>query len=132
MLNNFLGGKGGFDLGAIGDLLGNGGIQSILQQLSQGGLGEVVQSWIGNGENLPVSAEQLQSILGNEQLTQLASRFGIDPSQIASLLPGVIDQLTPNGQLPEGGIADALGGLLGGKGFDVGAVGNLLGGLFKR
>ncbi|MEM9964339.1 MAG: YidB family protein [Asticcacaulis sp.] len=132
MLNNFLGGKGGFDLGAIGDLLGNGGIQTILQQLSQGGLGEVVQSWIGNGENLPVSAEQLQNILGNEQLTQLASRFGIDPSQIASLLPGVIDQLTPNGQLPEGGIADALGGLLGGKGIDAGAVGNLLGGLFKR
>ncbi|MFT4090964.1 MAG: YidB family protein [Asticcacaulis sp.] len=132
MLNNFLGGKGGFDLGAIGDLLGNGGVQDIVAKLSQGGLGEVVQSWIGNGENLPISAEQLQNILGNDQITQLASKFGIDPSQFASLLPGVIDQLTPNGQLPEGGIADALGGLLGGKGIDAGAVGNLLGGLFKR
>jgi len=130
MLNDILGGKGEFDLGAIGDLLGNGGAQNILQQLSQGGLGDVVQSWLGKGENLPVSADQLQAILGNEQLNQIASRFGIDPHQIATLLPGLIDKLSPNGHLAEGGLGDLIGGFLGDKGGNI--AGDLLGGLFKR
>lgn len=134
VLNSLLGGKNGPDIGALGELLGNGGVQDIVQKLSQGGLAEVVQSWIGKGENLPVSLEQLQAILGNEHVAKIASGFGIDPQQITSLLPGLIDNLTPDGQLPSGGIADVLGGFLGDKGGNVAAdaIGGLLGGLFKR
>jgi len=84
----------------------HGGVQGLLDTLNQGGLGEHVASWLGNGENLPVSVEQLQQVLGNEQVQAVASRFGIDPQQVLSLLsqhlPGIVDTLSPNGQAPDG------------------------------
>jgi uncharacterized protein YidB (DUF937 family) len=65
-----------------------------------------VASWVGTGQNLPVSAEQIQAVLGSGQLGQIASQLGLNESQaaggLADLLPQVIDSLTPNGQLPQG------------------------------
>jgi uncharacterized protein YidB (DUF937 family) len=113
---------------------GQGGLDGILSQLQAGGLGEQVQSWIGKGGNLPISAEQLESVLGSGPLGDLAQKFGIDPhqaaGQLSALLPQVIDQLTPDGKLPEGGLGSGLGNGLGGA--LGGMAGDLLGGFLKR
>lgn len=117
---NALGGNGGAAQGgmldAIGGLIGDaqgGGLPGLLGQFEQHGLGAQVASWVGTGENLPVSAEQIQAVLGNGTVAAIAAKLGFSPeqaaSQLAALLPGVVDRLTPGGQLPDNG---ALGGLL--------------------
>ena len=114
------GGGGG---GAAGGL---GGLGGLLQQLQQGGLGDAAQSWVGTGQNLPVSADQLQAALGADRIDALAQQVGMPAgdlsSQLAQVLPQVVDHLTPGGQLPQG---DAGGPDLGGL------LGNVLGGLLK-
>ena len=88
-----------------------GGLDGVLQSLQQGGLGETVKSWVGTGSNLPVTAEQLQSVLGSGVVQDLAAKLGIAPddaaSHLSALLPGIIDHLPPNGEVPEGGLAGA-------------------------
>lgn len=95
-----------------------GGLAGLVTKFQQGGLGDVVGSWVGTGQNLPISPEQLQQVLGPE-LAGLAEKFGFSPGdaggQLSQLLPQVVDGLTPNGRLPdaaEGGLGD-LGALLG-------------------
>ena len=100
--------QGGGLLGALQGLIGEqGGVRGLVERLQAAGLGEQVRSWIGSGRNLPVTAEQIQQVLGSPQITAIAGRLGVDPqqaaAQIAQLLPRLIDRLTPNGQLPEGG-----------------------------
>nr|WP_256435910.1 YidB family protein [Dechloromonas sp. TW-R-39-2] len=84
-----------------------GGLAGLVQSFQQGGLGEIVNSWVSTGANLPISAEQIQSVLGGASLQDMAAKLGIGQQQasgsLAELLPQVIDQLTPNGQLPQGG-----------------------------
>ncbi len=84
-----------------------GGLGGLVQSFQQGGLGEIVNSWVSTGANLPVSGEQLQSVLGGDLLGKLAAQLGTSPQaasgSLADLLPQVIDQLTPGGQLPQGG-----------------------------
>jgi uncharacterized protein YidB (DUF937 family) len=113
-------------LQAASSLLGNdgqfGGLQGLIEKFQQGGLGDVVSSWVGKGENLPISAEQLTGVLGNDTLKGLASQFGVNTDdlagQLSSVLPGMVDKLTPNGQLPSadmgngGDLMGMLGGLL--------------------
>lgn len=86
-----------------------GGISGLLQSFHAQGLGELASSWVGNGENLPVSAEQIQSVLGNEQVQQFAQKLGISPDvasgHLAQLLPALVDHLSPSGQAPQGSIA---------------------------
>lgn len=83
-----------------------GGLSGLLEQFQQGGLGELVSSWVGQGGNLPVSAEQIQQVLGGNQLAGIAEKVGLDQGQVSQLvaehLPGLVDKLTPNGQLPQG------------------------------
>lgn len=83
----------------------NGGIGGILDKFKQGGLAEQAASWVGKGENLPVSADQISSILGSGAIADMAAKFGIDPAtlsaQIAEHLPTVVDKLTPNGAVEE-------------------------------
>ncbi len=107
-------GGGGAQAGE-GNLLGlaqqllsqNGGIQGLLEKFQAQGLGEAVQSWVGTGQNQGINAEQIQKVLGSEQLQALAGKLGVDPqqaaSQLAQFLPGLVDKLTPNGQIPQGG-----------------------------
>lgn len=84
-----------------------GGLGGLVQSFQQGGLGEVVNSWVSTGQNMPVSAEQLQAVLGGGQLQNIAAQLGVSPEQasgsLAELLPQVVDKLTPDGQLPQGG-----------------------------
>src|ERR1700692_1143117 len=81
-----------------------GDLQGLANQLQQGGLGNQVQSWLGNGANLPVSADQLRAALGSEQVRQMAEHFGVSPDAALKLLsehlPGVIDKASPSGALP--------------------------------
>ena len=81
----------------------NGGLPGILEKFKQNGLGEQAASWVGLGENLTVTPEQIATVLGDGQLAAMAAKFGITPevlsSQIAEHLPGVIDKMTPNGEV---------------------------------
>ena len=98
---------------------GAGGLGGLVGALTQGGLGNVASSWVGTGANLPVSAEQLQSALGGGGgsgglLAQLAQSAGLSQgdtaSGLAQVLPGLVDKLTPDGQIPQ---QDSLEKLLG-------------------
>ena len=85
----------------------NGGLEGLIQSFQQGGLGEIVNSWVSTGQNLPISAEQVQSVLSDSSLSGLAAQLGVSPEQasgsLADMLPQLIDQMTPNGQMPQGG-----------------------------
>ena len=90
--------------GALSGLLAqNGGLQGLMGKFSQGGLGSVFSSWVGTGNNQPISATQIQSVLGSEQVQALAAKLGIDPAtastMLAQYLPNIIDKLTPTGQI---------------------------------
>lgn len=111
--------------GALGGSGGLGGLGGLLGNLQNAGLGQIVDSWVGTGQNQPVSGDQLAQALGDDQLSGLAQTSGIPQSDIAGhlaqILPGLVDHLTPNGQMPQSGgdlgseIGNLLGGFLGGK-----------------
>jgi len=92
-----------------------GGLAGLVNQLQQAGLGEQINSWVSNGRNLPVSADQLMEALGQGRVQQMARDAGVEPNQfggqLAELLPQMVDKLTPQGQLPSGGFDDALASL---------------------
>jgi uncharacterized protein YidB (DUF937 family) len=80
-----------------------GDLQGLVNQLQQGGLGTQVQSWLGSGQNLPITADQLRAALGSDQVKQLAQHFGVDPDAalklLAEHLPAAVDQASPGGTL---------------------------------
>jgi uncharacterized protein YidB (DUF937 family) len=84
-----------------------GGLSGLVQSFHDKGLGGIVSSWVGTGQNLPISADQIQHVLGSTQVQALAAKAGISSdvasSQLAQLLPTIIDKLTPNGQVPQQG-----------------------------
>lgn len=84
-----------------------GGINSLLDKFRQNGLSDKVSSWIGSGENSPVSADTIQQVLSSEALQSLASRLGVDVSKasglLAEYLPKVVDLLSPKGEAPKDG-----------------------------
>jgi uncharacterized protein YidB (DUF937 family) len=81
----------------------NGGLEGLLGKFQQAGYAEQAQSWVSTGRNLPISPEVLQQVLGGGQLGQIAQQLGVDHGQaagdLASLLPQVVDGLTPQGQV---------------------------------
>ena len=90
-----------------------GGLQGLINQFGQQGLGNVVSSWVGTGQNLPISADQLQSVLGSPQVAEIAAKLGLSPqdaaTQLAALLPHAVDAATPGGSVPQGNVlAEAL------------------------
>lgn len=90
----------------------NGGLGGLVDNLTKNGLGEQAASWVGNGSNLPVSAEQINQALGSGPLAELAQKFGLDTQSfsgtLAQYLPEVVNQLTPQGQLPDNANSDEL------------------------
>jgi uncharacterized protein YidB (DUF937 family) len=108
-------GEGPDVLSMVGELLQqSGGISGVAQRLQNQGLGDAVQSWIGTGQNQAVSGDVLTQALGPELIHGVLTKFGGDSlspqvSQlIAQALPMVIDQLTPDGEVPND---NGLGGL---------------------
>jgi uncharacterized protein YidB (DUF937 family) len=93
--------QGGADPGDGGLLSGLGG---LLSKLQQSGHGEIANSWVGPGQNQPITPSQLGTALGPDIISALAQRTGLSEqelsSQLSQLLPGVVDKLTPNGRLP--------------------------------
>lgn len=92
------------------------GLGMLMQAFQGGGLGHLFQSWVSSGQNQPVTPDQLQSVLGNSGiLQQIAQRTGLQPADVAqhlsTLLPQLVDHLTPNGQLHSGDAGSALEGL---------------------
>jgi len=81
-----------------------GGVPGLLKMFEQKGLGNLVQSWVGAGKNLPISAEQLTSALGDPLVQQIAQKAGVQPQDaiagLTKLLPDVVDKLSPGGNLP--------------------------------
>jgi len=82
----------------------SGGITGLIQKFNEKGLGDHMSSWIGTGENLPISADQIKDALGNDKIKELASKLNLgehDTSKsLADLLPQLIDRLTPDGSVP--------------------------------
>ena len=82
----------------------NGGLPGIISKFEHGGMVEQAGSWVGTGENIPITGNQLQEILGTGSIGQIAQQLGLShgdaSSGLAQVLPQIIDHLTPNGQLP--------------------------------
>ena len=136
-------GTGGLDpqvlMGIVAALMNNGGgLSGILAKLQQGGLGDAAASWVGTGANQPVSADALGGALGPDLMGMIARQLGGNQQQaagtLADLLPGLIDQLTPQGRLPADNGQGDLGALLGGGDgrLDAGDLMGMLGGLMRK
>ncbi len=99
---------------------GQGGLGGLVSKFEQAGLGGAISSWIGSGPNEAVSGEQITSALGSGTVSDIAASLGIQPGaaadQLSQLLPGLINQLTPNGEAPSQGLGNSgdLMGMLGG------------------
>ncbi len=88
----------------------HGGLQGVVDQFQKQGLGGIVNSWIGTGENQAVTAEQITKTVGTDQLQEMAKEAGVEPAvlagQLAEHLPTAIDKVTPDGKLPD--VAEAV------------------------
>lgn len=101
--------EGGAAHPAIGAIMGlmqqQGGLSGFVQQLAGAGLQQQVQSWIGHGANLPIDGNSLMQALGGQAMGQIAQSMGLNSEQaagtLASVLPQLVDSLTPNGQVEE-------------------------------
>ena len=95
---------------------GQGGLGGLIAKFQQAGLGDVVGSWVGGGQNQPVSGEQLTDVLGADTMAGLAEKLGVNQddaaAQLSDILPGLVDKLTPQGQAPASGLGNA-GDLIG-------------------
>ena len=120
------GGNQGGLMKVLAGMLSGGGLQSLLGQFQQSGLGDKAASWVGSGENHPLEAHEVEQAMGPGQLDQIAQQAGVSREEaaggLAQLLPQAVNHLTPDGQVPQGGVQHnendlmgMLGGLFGGK-----------------
>lgn len=88
----------------------SGGLSGLVEKFNSSGLGDVISSWISTGENQAVTGEQIEQTLGSDKIQAIAEKLGIsgtDASEkLAALLPQIVDKLTPDGTIPEGGLLD--------------------------
>jgi uncharacterized protein YidB (DUF937 family) len=104
--------EGGLAAGVMGLLTNRetGGIAGLIQAFNQQGLGDIISSWVGPGNNAAITPEQVQEVLGGDVIQQLAEKSGVSveaaKAQLAELLPRLIDKVTPDGKIPEGGLLD--------------------------
>ena len=117
-VGGMMGGQSGQNplLQAVASLLGKdsgiGGLAGLVQAFQKNGLGEIVNSWVSTGQNLPATPSQIEQGLGSDLLNQLAGKAGLSSgaasSQLAGLLPDLVDKLTPNGKIEAGGLDQLL------------------------
>jgi uncharacterized protein YidB (DUF937 family) len=83
----------------------NGGLGALLQRFQQAGFGDHAQSWVSTGQNMPINADILQQVLGRGQIGQIAQQMGVSHEEtaggLASMLPQIVDQMTPQGAVPD-------------------------------
>ncbi|CAJ9513049.1 Uncharacterized protein conserved in bacteria [Burkholderia pseudomallei] len=115
IVGGLIGGQGGNQnalVSAALEFINNqpGGLNGLIEKFNAGGAGSIIGSWIGTGENQPISPETLQNVLGSDTICALAQKVGIDPQQasgiLAQVLPHVVNGATPNGEVPAGGQLD--------------------------
>src|SRR5262245_22934194 len=104
LLDGVLGGLVGAGINEM--LQRNGGVQGLVNQFEQNGLGGIARSWVGTGSKQQISADQLQQVLGSENVARLAGKLNVSPEELlnklSELLPQHIDKLTPDGVIPKG------------------------------
>jgi uncharacterized protein YidB (DUF937 family) len=87
-----------------------GGLAGLVQTFKQQGLGDIISSWVGTGTNAAITPDQVQEVLGGDVIQQLAEKSGVSveaaKAQLTELLPSLIDKVTPEGKIPEGGLLD--------------------------
>ena len=113
------GGRGDMLIAVLGLLANDGqgpGIDEIIERFEQNGMSDVLNSWVSRGENLPISPEALQGVLGTETVETIAQQLGLSrrvaADRLSQMLPYVLDKLTPHGRVPDGGLGD-MGDLMG-------------------
>ena len=81
-----------------------GGLQNIVSQFEKTGFGDTMKSWISQGQNLPITTDQIQQALGSDKVKEMAAKLGLPADKIAEMLavhlPQAIDKVTPDGKLP--------------------------------
>jgi uncharacterized protein YidB (DUF937 family) len=107
MFDGILGGVVGAEMATVvnGLIQKHGGVQGIVSQLEQQGLGGTVRSWVGDGANQPISPDQIHQAFGADTVKALAAKAGLSPDVLAAklsqVLPQAIDKLTPGGAIPK-------------------------------
>lgn len=105
---------------------GGAGLGELVKKFTENGLGDVVSSWIGKGDNAPVSPEQVKDVFGEDGIQEMANKTGMNKEeltgQLSDILPKAIDKVTPDGKLPDTTE----------ESIDLGKIGDLLGGLFGK
>lgn len=100
-----------------------GALGKLTESFQQNGLGNILQSWLGSGQNLPISGAQVQQVLGNDNVNEMAKKAGVDASeasnQLSELLPDVVDKASPDGKAPDenqfSGMLSSVGKMFGGR-----------------
>jgi uncharacterized protein YidB (DUF937 family) len=106
LFDGVLGGVVGAGMVSVvnGILEQHGGVQGIVNQFEQNGLGATVKSWVGTGPNQPITPAQVHQALGPDLLQQLAAKSGLPVQELAEklsqILPQAVDKMTPNGTIP--------------------------------
>ncbi len=81
------------------------GLGNLVQRFQQSGHGDIINSWIGPGQNQTIAPDQLHQALGPEAVNNLSQLTGAAPhdlvSELSRILPGVVDRLTPQGRMPD-------------------------------
>jgi uncharacterized protein YidB (DUF937 family) len=107
LLDGILGGVVGGEMATVvnGLIEKHGGVQGIVAQLEQQGLGATARSWISEGVNQPITVDQIHQAFGSDTVKELAAKVGLSPDVLAAklsqILPGAIDKLTPAGVVPK-------------------------------
>ncbi len=95
----------GFVSGVQAFISQQGGLDGLKTKFEKEGAGPLIQSWISTGPNLPISQEQIQKVMGNQFVADMAKKMGVDPTtasqKLTEMLPKLVDTITPNGTLPE-------------------------------
>ena len=110
LVNSGRGQQGGAAVSGAGGGMGGGmgGLGDLIGRFTQGGMGDVIGSWIGQGQNAPISGSQVTDVLGTDAISKIAAQLGLTHAeaadQVSQVLPQVVDHLTPQGQVPEGGL----------------------------
>jgi uncharacterized protein YidB (DUF937 family) len=106
------GGGGGRGDDVLGEMFGSrggsgsiGGLGALLQQMQQAGFGDQARSWVGTGQNMPITPDVLGQIFGQRGIDEIARQAGLTPRQtsegLSQLLPEVVDRVTPSGEVPD-------------------------------
>jgi uncharacterized protein YidB (DUF937 family) len=105
LANMLPGGLGGLLAGGAAGGLLSGGLNDLLNQLSQGGHGDVAKSWVGTGPNKAISPSELGDALGDDTVNSLAEQAGLSKVELlnglSQQMPQLVDQLTPQGRVPD-------------------------------